>query len=109
MKRIQTGYLLNRVEVNLISNSPFVFEKNVTIMSKEIGLLSIARGIGQVMFQENTIGTGLWAVCSILLYILLQLLGMHWGIITLTAPFVVSVWAVIICRDFHTYNKRLLK
>ncbi|WP_291545472.1 hypothetical protein [Bacteroides sp.] len=41
-------------------------------MSKEIGLLSIARGIGQVMFQENTIGTGLWAVCSILLSIFLQ-------------------------------------
>lgn len=34
----------------------------------------------------------IWAVCSVLLSVVLQIVGMNWGIITLTAPFVLSVW-----------------
>ena len=73
------------------------------------GLVGYNAVLCAIALGGKSVQSGLWAVCSILLSILLQLLGMHWGIITLTAPFVVSVWAVIICRDFHTYNKRLLK
>ena len=34
----------------------------------------------------------IWAACSVLLSVVLQIVGMNWGIITLTAPFVLSVW-----------------
>lgn len=34
----------------------------------------------------------MWAVVSVLLSVVLQIAGINWGIITLTAPFVLSVW-----------------
>ena len=34
----------------------------------------------------------IWAACSVLLSVVLQIVGMNWGIITLTAPFFLSVW-----------------
>ncbi|NDO60880.1 urea transporter [Bacteroides caecimuris] len=37
---------------------------------------------------------GVWAGCSVLLSTVLQILGMSLGIITLTAPFVISVWII---------------
>ena len=36
-----------------------------------------------------------WASCSILLSIILQIIGMNLGIATLTTPFVVSVWMIM--------------
>lgn len=36
-----------------------------------------------------------WASCSILLSVILQIIGMNLGIATLTAPFVVSVWMIM--------------
>lgn len=39
-----------------------------------------------------------WATVSVLLSIALQLGGMHAGIVTLTAPFVLSVWIVLLIR-----------
>ena len=36
-----------------------------------------------------------WASCSILLSVILQIIGMNVGIATLTAPFVVSVWMIM--------------
>ena len=36
-----------------------------------------------------------WASCSILLSVVLQIIGMNLGITTLTAPFVVSVWMIM--------------
>ena len=38
--------------------------------------------------------SGVWAGCSVLLSTVLQILGMSLGIITLTAPFVISVWII---------------
>ena len=37
----------------------------------------------------------LWASCAVLLSVIFQMVGMNWGIITLTAPFVLSVWLVM--------------
>lgn len=37
----------------------------------------------------------LWASCAVLLSVILQMVGMNWGVITLTAPFVLSVWLVM--------------
>ncbi len=36
-----------------------------------------------------------WASCSVLLSVVLQIIGMSLGITTLTAPFVVSVWMIM--------------
>ena len=36
-----------------------------------------------------------WASCSVLLSVILQIIGMNLGITTLTAPFVVSVWLIM--------------
>ena len=54
--------------------------------------------IGQAVVELPQ--SGLWAVLSVLISILLQWIGMQWNIITLTAPFVLSVWVVTILRDF---------
>ena len=37
----------------------------------------------------------LWASCAVILSVIFQMVGMNWGIITLTAPFVLSVWLVM--------------
>ena len=37
----------------------------------------------------------LGASCAVLLSVIFQMVGMNWGIITLTAPFVLSVWLVM--------------
>ncbi|MEI3119314.1 MAG: hypothetical protein V8T12_12110 [Parabacteroides johnsonii] len=44
----------------------------------------------------------MWATASILLSIALQLLGMHFGFVTLTAPFVVAVWIIFKRRYVKT-------
>lgn len=36
-----------------------------------------------------------WASCAVLLSVVLQMVGMEWGVTTLTAPFVLSVWLVM--------------
>lgn len=42
--------------------------------------------------------SGVWAGCSVLLSTVLQILGMSLGITTLTAPFVISVWGIIMTQ-----------
>ena len=37
----------------------------------------------------------IWAVCSVVLSTVLQIIGINSGVITLTAPFVVSVWIMM--------------
>ena len=41
---------------------------------------------------------GVWAGCSVLLSTVLQILGMSLGITTLTAPFVISVWIILMIQ-----------
>lgn len=42
----------------------------------------------------------LWAAVASVLSVVLQWAGMAWGVVTLTAPFVVSVWMVAFLRKF---------
>ena len=42
--------------------------------------------------------SGVWAGCSVLLSTVLQILGMSLGITTLTAPFVISVWIILMIQ-----------
>lgn len=47
----------------------------------------------------------IWAVCSVLLSVVLQIVGMSWGIITLTAPFVLSVWLTMGIKKLYLLFK----
>ena len=47
----------------------------------------------------------IWAACSVLLSIVLQIVGMNWGIITLTAPFVLSVWLTMGIKNLYLFFK----
>lgn len=62
------------------------------------GLIGYNGVLCAIALGDKTIRSGVWCVCSILISILLQWLGMHWGITTLTAPFVISVWITIILK-----------
>ena len=44
---------------------------------------------------DRTLKSLVWASCSVLLSVILQIIGMNLGITTLTAPFVVSVWIIM--------------
>lgn len=48
--------------------------------------------------------SGMWACLAIALSVVIQLAGMSAGITTLTAPFVVSVWIVILLRKLGKKN-----
>lgn len=48
--------------------------------------------------------SGMWACLAIALSVVVQLAGMSAGITTLTAPFVVSVWIVILLRKLGKKN-----
>lgn len=50
-----------------------------------------------------------WASLSVLLSVVLQELGMSVGIITLTAPFVVSVWLVTALRAFLSRRQPMVR
>lgn len=50
------------------------------------GLIGYNGVLCAIALGDKTIRSGAWCVCSILISILLQWLGMHWGITTLTAP-----------------------
>ena len=45
-----------------------------------------------------------WAIGAVVLSVLLQLVGMEWGIPTLTAPFVMSVWIMIVVKKMLHLN-----
>lgn len=45
-----------------------------------------------IALENRTWKVFVWASCPVLLFVILQIIGMNSGITTLTAPFVVSVW-----------------
>ena len=49
--------------------------------------------------------SSIWAACSVLLSVVLQIVGMNWGIITLTAPFVLSVWLTMGIKNLYLFFK----
>lgn len=48
-----------------------------------------------IALEDRTWKGFVWASCSVLLSVVLQIIGMNSGITTLTAPFVVSVWIIM--------------
>ena len=61
---------------------------NMGLMGYNCVLCAIALG-------DRTLKSLVWASCSVLLSVILQIIGMNLGIATLTTPFVVSVWMIM--------------
>ena len=61
---------------------------NMGLMGYNCVLCAIALG-------DRTLKSLVWASCSVLLSVILQIIGMNLGITTLNAPFVVSVWIIM--------------
>lgn len=62
------------------------------------GLLGYNGVLCAIALGGTSLPSFLWALAAVLLSVAGQWLGMAWGITTLTAPFVVSVWFVWIVR-----------
>lgn len=58
------------------------------------GLLGYNSILCAIFLGDRNLSDFLWAISSILLSTVLQLVGLYTGVITLTAPFVLSVWII---------------
>ncbi|MBC8594538.1 urea transporter [Oscillospiraceae bacterium N12] len=63
--------------------------------SLNIGLMGYNGVLCAIALGDKTWKGCVWASCAVLLSVILQILGIYLGIITLTAPFVLSVWLVM--------------
>lgn len=73
---------------------PFALLLGVDYAALNAGLMGYNGVLCAIALGDKTWKGGMWAVMAVLLSVLLQIGGMEWGIITLTAPFVVAVWIV---------------
>lgn len=60
-----------------------------------MGLMGYNGVLCAIALEDKSWEGLVWASCSILLSVILQIIGMNLGIATLTAPFVVSVWMIM--------------
>ncbi len=60
-----------------------------------MGLMGYNGVLCAIALGDKTLKSLVWASCSVLLSVVLQIIGMDLGITTLTAPFVVSVWVIM--------------
>lgn len=60
-----------------------------------MGLMDYNGVLCAIALGDRTLKSLVWASCSVLLSVILQIIGMSLEITTLTAPFVVSVWIII--------------
>lgn len=67
-----------------------------------LGLMGYNGVLCAIALGNSTWRGCVWASCSVLLSVVLQIAGMNGGIITLTAPFVVSVWMIMGIRKMLT-------
>lgn len=70
---------------------------NMGLMGYNCVLCAIALG------EKNLVSIG-WVTGAVVWSVLLQLVGMKWGIPTLTAPFVISVWTIIVIKKIFCFN-----
>ncbi len=73
-----------------------LFEVDATNLNA--GLMGYNGVLCAIALGGSTKESGIWAGCSVLLSTVLQILGMSLGITTLTAPFVISVWVIIMAQ-----------
>lgn len=60
-----------------------------------MGLMGYNGVLCAIALGDRTLKSLVWASCSVLLSVVLQIIGMSLEITTLTAPFVVSVWVIM--------------
>ncbi|MCO7158873.1 urea transporter [Bacteroides eggerthii] len=60
-----------------------------------MGLMGYNGVLCAIALGDRTLKSLVWASCSVLLSVVLQIIGMNLEITTLTAPFVVSVWVIM--------------
>ncbi len=73
-----------------------LFEVDATNLNA--GLMGYNGVLCAIALGGTTRESGIWTGCSVLLSTVLQILGMSLGITTLTAPFVISVWVIIMAQ-----------
>ena len=63
-----------------------------------------------VLAVANILGIGSWtyvkALVALILTLLMQYAGLHMGLVTLTVPFVLSVWLVALYQTFIVKTKQ---
>ena len=77
---------------------PLAILLEVDATNLNTGLMGYNGVLCAIALGGTTWKSGVWAGCSVLLSTALQILGMGLGIITLTAPFVISVWIIIMIQ-----------
>ena len=77
---------------------PLAILLEVDATNLNAGLMGYNGVLCAIALGGTTWKSGVWAGCSVLLSTALQILGMGLGIITLTAPFVISVWIIIMIQ-----------
>lgn len=83
---------------------PFAILLGVDTVQVNMGLMGYNGVLCAIAIGEKSWISLVWAICSVLLSVVLQILGTTWGITTLTAPFVLSVWIVVLLRNRMNYR-----
>lgn len=77
---------------------PLAIVMEVNTANLNAGLMGYNGVLCAIALGGATWKSGIWAGCSVLLSTILQILGMNMGITTLTAPFVMSVWIILMIQ-----------
>ena len=77
---------------------PLAIVMEVNTANLNAGLMGYNGVLCAIALRGTNWKSGVWAGCSVLLSTILQILGMSLGITTLTAPFVISVWIVMMIQ-----------
>ena len=72
-----------------------------------MGLMGYNGVLCAIALGDKTWKGAFYAVLSVLISILLQFTGMKFGMVTLTAPFVLSVWCIMGINKLASGKKRL--
>ena len=77
---------------------PPAFLPGIDAGTLNMGLMGYNGVLCALALGGKTWKSFVWALCSVLLSVVLQFAGIKLGITTLTAPFVLSVWMIMIMQ-----------
>lgn len=84
---------------------PFALMLGIDADVLSMGLMGYNGVLCAIALGNRSWASGMWALLSVLLSVILQIAGMNWGIVTLTAPFVLSVWITMGIQKMASFNK----
>lgn len=94
--RVDAGYAVWGAALSL----PVAMLLGIDAETLNNGIMGYNGVLCALAFSGKSAGSFLWASVSVVLSVLLQLAGQHWGIPTLTAPFVLAVWITLILQKY---------